>query len=360
MQIRASQKYNQAYTLNFDLHEVDGVDMRVDATFATGDITIMKDEGTETNTSNLPTDEGGTYSLVLTAAEMSAARLVVKIIDQTGTKVWLDISIQFDTYGNASAQHAFDLDTASVPQTADHTAGISAIPTTAMRGTDSAALASVCTETRLAELDAGNLPTDIAAIPTTAMRGTDNAATSAKQDTMETTLNAIPTTAMRGTDSAATAANLSTLDSKVDDIQGATFSTSTDSLEAIRNRGDSDWVTGGGGSAPTVEQITADMDANSTQLAAIASDANDLQANQGNWLTATGFNVGKTGYTLTTQNWNVGKTGYSLTTQDWNTTTPPSTAAIAAAVGFTTNVNVVSINGGTITGDGKTTPFDIA
>lgn len=33
-----------------------------------------------------------------------------------------------------------------------------------MRGTDSAALASVCTETRLAELDAGNLPTDVAAV----------------------------------------------------------------------------------------------------------------------------------------------------------------------------------------------------
>ena len=47
-------------------------------------------------------------------------------------------------------------------------------PTTAMRGTDSAALASVATEARLAELDAGNLPTDIAAIPTTAMRGTDS------------------------------------------------------------------------------------------------------------------------------------------------------------------------------------------
>lgn len=37
---------------------------------------------------------------------------------------------------------------------------------TAMRGTDSAALASVCTEARLAELAAANLPTDIAAIPT--------------------------------------------------------------------------------------------------------------------------------------------------------------------------------------------------
>lgn len=33
---------------------------------------------------------------------------------------------------------------------------------------------SICTNTRLAELDSGNLPNDISAIPTTAMRGTDN------------------------------------------------------------------------------------------------------------------------------------------------------------------------------------------
>jgi hypothetical protein len=38
----------------------------------------------------------------------------------------------------------------------------------AMRGTDSAALASVCTEARLAELDAANLPTDVAARATPA------------------------------------------------------------------------------------------------------------------------------------------------------------------------------------------------
>jgi len=37
-----------------------------------------------------------------------------------------------------------------------------------MRGTDSAALASVCTEARLAELDAAGLPADVAAVPTAA------------------------------------------------------------------------------------------------------------------------------------------------------------------------------------------------
>lgn len=41
---------------------------------------------------------------------------------------------------------------------------IDAIPTTAMRGTNSAALASVCTESRLSELDAANLPSDVDAI----------------------------------------------------------------------------------------------------------------------------------------------------------------------------------------------------
>jgi len=45
---------------------------------------------------------------------------------------------------------------------------------TAMRGTDNAALASVCTETRLAELDAANLPTDVAAIPTNPMLDTED------------------------------------------------------------------------------------------------------------------------------------------------------------------------------------------
>tara|TARA_R100001163_G_C5068498_1_gene208963 strand:- start:10163 stop:12442 length:2280 start_codon:yes stop_codon:yes gene_type:complete len=52
----------------------------------------------------------------------------------------------------------------------------------------------------------------------------------------------------------------------------------TDSLQALRDRGDSAWTTGGGGSAPTVAEIRAEMDSNSTQLAAIVADTNELQA----------------------------------------------------------------------------------
>lgn len=43
------------------------------------------------------------------------------------------------------------------------------------------------------------------------------------------------------------------------------------------------------GTAPTAVEIRTEIDTNSTQLAAIVGDTNELQTNQGNWLTATGF-----------------------------------------------------------------------
>jgi len=106
------RKYGVEATIPFSLFEVDGIDLRVDAVYAAGDVKITKDEGAEANTTNSFTDEGSKYSIVLTATEMQAARISLIFIDQTGTKVWLDTDIEIETYGNASAQHAFDLDTA--------------------------------------------------------------------------------------------------------------------------------------------------------------------------------------------------------------------------------------------------------
>lgn len=108
------RKYGVQTTFNFELFEIDGVDFRVDAAHAAGDSVIMKDEGAEASTSNAFTDEGTGYSIVLSATEMQAARIKLYLVDQTATKVWLDKSIAIETYGNASAQHAFDLDD-SVP-----------------------------------------------------------------------------------------------------------------------------------------------------------------------------------------------------------------------------------------------------
>lgn len=127
------RKYNVLLTtakaISFDLFEIDGIDFSSSATFAAGDVTVSLDGAAETNITNLPTDEGQGYRIILTAAELSAARIRIAIVDQTATKVWLDRSIIVETFGNASAMHAFDFDTASAPQTVDNDTKISDIKT---------------------------------------------------------------------------------------------------------------------------------------------------------------------------------------------------------------------------------------
>ena len=59
-----------------------------------------------------------------------------------------------------------------------------------------------------------------------------------------------------GTGGDATAANQTTIINHLTGIKGATFDTSTDSLEAIRNRGDAAWVTGSGLSGSNTALIT--------------------------------------------------------------------------------------------------------
>ena len=109
----------------------------------------------------------------------------------------------------------------------------------------------------------------------TDMRGTDNAATAAALSTHDGKLDTVDTNV-----DAVLVDTGTTIPAQLDDMSGATFNTATDSLEAIRDRGDAAWTTGAGGSAPTVEEIRTEMDDNSTQLAAIVADTNELQ---GDW-----------------------------------------------------------------------------
>jgi hypothetical protein len=113
MQGTTLRKYGVQAIVNFELFEVDGLDFRIDAVHAAGDSVIMKDEGAEASTANGFTDEGKGYSLVLSATEMEAARIVIYLADLTATKVWLDKAIVIETYGHASAMHAFDFNTAT-------------------------------------------------------------------------------------------------------------------------------------------------------------------------------------------------------------------------------------------------------
>jgi ligand-binding sensor domain-containing protein len=110
---RILRKYGVETTITFELYLLDGSDIADSAAHAAGDSTISKDEGAYASTTNGFTDEGSTYSIVLSATEMTAARISVVIRDQTSPKVWISKTLFIETYGNASAQHAFDLDTAS-------------------------------------------------------------------------------------------------------------------------------------------------------------------------------------------------------------------------------------------------------
>jgi hypothetical protein len=105
------RKYGTATTIYFPLVDAGAVDFEsTPVSFAAGDTQISKDGGAFANCSNNPVHEGnGIYSLALTSTEMEAAVVVVTVID-SATKTWEDQAIVIDTYGNASAQHAIDLD----------------------------------------------------------------------------------------------------------------------------------------------------------------------------------------------------------------------------------------------------------
>src|SRR3990167_1938391 len=117
-------KYGEARVIEIPIVKRAVVDFALGAdwTPAAGDVTITKDGGAAANVTNLPTARamGNTalWSFSLTATEMQAARVVVTVAD-AATKVVEDQAFVIETYGHASAQHAFDLDTASTAQTGD-------------------------------------------------------------------------------------------------------------------------------------------------------------------------------------------------------------------------------------------------
>ena len=113
------RKYGVQTTVKFTLIDPAGIDIETAGACVTGDVKISKDEGTFVNTSNCFTNEGeGDYSVILTAAEMQAARITVSVKD-SATKVWLDWNFHVETYGNTAAQHEVDLDSTGYAQSID-------------------------------------------------------------------------------------------------------------------------------------------------------------------------------------------------------------------------------------------------
>jgi len=201
---------------------------------------------------------------------------------------------------------------------------LDAIPTTAMRGTDSSALATVCTEGRLAELDGANLPADV-----------------------DTLLGRITSALFTGITSLSEWLGLlagkqvgdatARTEVRATGAGSGTFNETLESLEAIRDRGDVAWITApndldaagiraaiGLASANLDTQLAdiptvAELNARTLVAASYFDPAADTVAN----VTTVGSVTTKTGYALLA-------TGLDLVLIDGKTL-PVATEIIAAA-----------------------------
>lgn len=236
---RRLAKYGVAYVLNFELYEIDGIDLKVDAADGGTDCTIRKNQAADTTATNDFVDEGLSYSLTITATEMQAKEVIVHIID-TATKAYLDKVIVIETYGNASALHAMDFNDSV-------RGGLTALPNAAADGAGG-----------LVTSDAGGLDMDTKLANTNEITVARMGALTdwINGGRLDLLLDAIPTTAMRGTDAAATAANLAIVDTVVDAIKAVTdllpnagalttIGADTARLTAARAAILTDWINGG-------------------------------------------------------------------------------------------------------------------
>lgn len=87
-----------------------------DWTPVAGDVTISKDGGAAANVTNLPAaivmGNSATWDFSLTAAELQAKKVRIIVAD-AAAKVVEDVEFEIDTYGNAAAQHAANLNDAT-------------------------------------------------------------------------------------------------------------------------------------------------------------------------------------------------------------------------------------------------------
>lgn len=95
-------RYASSVTVPFSLYQTSGLEYKVDAAHASGDTKVGIDGAGQNNTTNGFTDEGSDYEIVLTAAETTGKRIMLKVVDQ-GTKAWIDSGVCMLTYGSSLA-----------------------------------------------------------------------------------------------------------------------------------------------------------------------------------------------------------------------------------------------------------------
>ncbi len=100
-------KYGAQKTFYFALVDPNSSDsdwLTATPTLAAGDATIIKDGGASASTTNTIVWEGdGWVSITLTATEMQAAKILLRLRDQTATREWVTTGDVIQTGGHANA-----------------------------------------------------------------------------------------------------------------------------------------------------------------------------------------------------------------------------------------------------------------
>jgi len=331
------------------IDDTDGKTAETALTITQADVRLSKNGGDmaqKNDTSDCSHDELGVYNCSLDATDTNTAGRLQLFVHKSGAlPVWHEFMVLpanvYDSFFGSdklevdvvqiggATQSATDLKDFADEGYDPATHKIEACKSNDdMRGTDNAALASVCTEARLAELDSANIPSDLDAVKAKTDKlqfSTDNDVkatldgekvslsdtTEAQIDAIEADTNEIqsklPAENIMGSsvktskddeidaikaktdnlkdswnDLSAAEVNAEVdaalADIKLDHLVAvaesnepvdnsiiaklaskngtwSSFDKYTDSLEAIRDRGDDAWVTGGGGAAATKEEI---------------------------------------------------------------------------------------------------------
>jgi hypothetical protein len=103
-------KYATQYTLYFDTYDSNSPWRNYETAPAAADMYVYQDGASGARATNSATDIGRTFSLVLTAGEMTAAVVTVDINDASDPPLYGDTTFYIPTYGNASAYMEINLD----------------------------------------------------------------------------------------------------------------------------------------------------------------------------------------------------------------------------------------------------------
>lgn len=254
------------------MDSTDGVTPETGLTITNTDVDLSKDGAAfaSKNSGGLTADgSNGWYSGTFDTTDTNTVGVFkVEVTVSGALPVWetyfvVEEAVYDALYDAGAAGYAVATDIVSSGAITTSGGAVSTVTTTTtntdMRGTDSAFLASADGST-LTAIDLPNQTMDIVGDITGNLSGSVGSVTAGVTVTTnnDKTGYALSTAGILAiwdqvTSALTTAGRIGKL---IVDMAGATFSTSTDSLEAIRNRGDAAWITGGGGSNPTVLQNT--------------------------------------------------------------------------------------------------------